>query len=433
MDARQTRLIVSFNLFYSLLTIYPSLAQPADAPQGERYAYDFRANTVQIRTSFESGYGFVVAARGEDVTVVTADHVVRDADDTPYKQITVEFFTDPGHPVAATLNNYRIPRQYGDLAIIEVKKPGFVLQPTTFALLPLTEGTEAWRIGKHGGWTPANRAGVYTGKLETIWLGFDSLDTPRGSSGGPVLSNTGLIGMVIKDDEAGPAFVLPINTISEYFSEKHLPWNLGSQPAAPQMTLTFTNKTGQSVDFFWLDTSGKAIPYPPSIPDGGQTQFSTYKGHVWSARTTGGKELHRYVADPSTPNIIIDPANSSESDLRTSSASSQTETFSNPMYAVLRLDFCYNFAVIQSCGLEAAKHFCNSQHYRSVADNDGFDIDPGIGGTISLGDNRVGGRDGFKFIKCVDPTETMVVALPPAEGFQSLNLRLDQTILRSHQ
>jgi hypothetical protein len=81
----------------------------------------------------------------------------------------------------------------------------------------------------------------------------------------------------------------------------------------------------------------------------------------------------------------------------------QTKTFTFPKYAGFRLDFCYKFAVIETCGQEAAVRFCNSEHYKSVADKDGFVIDPNIGNTISMADNRYPGRDGFKFIRCVNP------------------------------
>jgi hypothetical protein len=329
MDRRQARLILFLLLLGSSVAIRPGMTQPANAPQGEKNAYEFRANTVQIRSSragkqddeLEAGYGFVVAVRGDIVTLVTADHVVRDGDGVIYGQTTVEFFADPGHPVVANLLGYRIPRQYGDLAVIEVIKPSFALQRTPAAPLPLNEGTEAWRIGKWGGWTPSNRPGVFVGKRKTIWLGFDNLDTPRGSSGGPVLTDTGLVGMVTDNDQFGPALVLPINVISDFLAENRLPWTLSSVSGTPPptpisptataspvssnaMTLTFLNQTGQTIDIFWLAFDGKAR-LDISLADGQQGASATYQGHVWSVRTKGGQELHRYVADPTVPLITI--------------------------------------------------------------------------------------------------------------------------------
>jgi hypothetical protein len=79
-----------------------SLAQPLDAPPGEKLAYGLRDLTVQI-TSFHGqnrddiaaeGYGFVVAQQGDVVTIATADHVVRDPDGAEYGQVRVLFYSD---------------------------------------------------------------------------------------------------------------------------------------------------------------------------------------------------------------------------------------------------------------------------------------------------------------------------------------------------
>jgi hypothetical protein len=80
---------------------------------------------------------------------------------------------------------------------------------------------------------------------------------------------------------------------------------------------------------------------------------------------------------------------------------SPTKVFYKPMSAGARLDFCYKNGV--SCGREAAIAFCNSQNYKSVADQDGFEIDPNIWSTKTLAGDQNNGRDGFRFIKCVEP------------------------------
>src|SRR5580658_7062323 len=80
-----------------------SFAQPVDALAGEKLAYSVRDLTVQI-TSFHNqdiaaeGYGFVVAQQGDAVTIVTADHVVRDPDGAEYGQVRVVFYADQAHP-----------------------------------------------------------------------------------------------------------------------------------------------------------------------------------------------------------------------------------------------------------------------------------------------------------------------------------------------
>ena len=78
------------------------------------------------------------------------------------------------------------------------------------------------------------------------------------------------------------------------------------------------------------------------------------------------------------------------------------KVFYKPMYKGARLDFCYRSGV--SCGREAAIAFCNSQNYNSVADKDGFEIDRNMSSTKTIAGDQNNGRDGFTFIKCVDPT-----------------------------
>jgi hypothetical protein len=223
-----------------------SLAQPADAPAGEKLAYSVRDLTVQI-TSYRGqniaaeGYGFVAGQQGDAVTIVTADHVVRDPDGTEYGQVRVVFFADQAHPLIATIFDLRMPPAYGDLAVLEVRKPGFRMAQPPIAPLPLTVGERAWRVGKQRGWTPGNLPGVFTGTERTIWLGFDNLDTPRGSSGGPIVVAQGLVGMVT-DDQSGRALVLPIGIIENFFREKGLPWGPGdsSQASVPAQSAPAT-------------------------------------------------------------------------------------------------------------------------------------------------------------------------------------------------
>jgi len=223
-----------------------SFAQPADAPPGEKLAYGVRDLTVQIISSHgqnrddiaAEGYGFVVAQQGDVVTIATADHVVRDPDGVEYGQVRVVFYTDQAHPQTATVLDLRLPPAYGDLATLEVRKPGFRMAQLPVAPLPLTQGERAWRVGKQRGWTPGNVPGGFTGTERTIWLGFDNLDTPRGSSGGPIVAEQGLVGMVT-DDQSGRALVLPLNIIANFFREKGLPWGLNGSPqvsSSPQPT-----------------------------------------------------------------------------------------------------------------------------------------------------------------------------------------------------
>ena len=204
MAGRKTRLRLILVLLAISVSCRVLLAQPADAPPGEKLAYSVRDLTVQVVSSHgqnrddnaAEGYGFVVAQQGDILTIATADHVVRDPDGAEFGEVWVVFYSDQGHPQPATVLDLRLPPADGDLAVLEVKKPGFRMAQSPVAALPLTQGERAWRVGKQRGWTPGNVPGVFTGTERTIWLAFDNLDTPRGSSGGPIVVEQGLVGMV---------------------------------------------------------------------------------------------------------------------------------------------------------------------------------------------------------------------------------------------
>jgi hypothetical protein len=123
--------------------------------------------------------------------------------------------------------------------------------------LPLSEGTRAWRVGKEGGWTPSSVPGSFIGRRQTIWLVFDNLDTPRRSSGGPILTDQGLIGMVT-NNESLRGFVLPIDLILDFIQENGLPWGLSgtdtvvaaaAPPIPPPQSKTPSEAPGRYPEF----------------------------------------------------------------------------------------------------------------------------------------------------------------------------------------
>ena len=285
MACRQTRGLIALPLVgVVVLASLGVRAQPADAPPGEKNAYQFRALTVQVRSAkadkpnetVEGGYGFVVAQHGNVLTIVTADHVVRDPDGIVYGTVTVEPYVSRGHPLPAQVLDFQIPRDYGDMAVLEVHRSNFPALPVVpVARLPIAEGTEAWRIGKEQGWTPSNRPGVFVGRQKTIWLGFDNLDAPRGSSGGPIFTNDGLIGMVT-DDQSGRGYVLPVDTIIDFLSSQGAPWDLADPRITPKPPSPATAGAAAS-------TKAAALPPPTTTARATDFAVSDYLGEWMNA------------------------------------------------------------------------------------------------------------------------------------------------------
>jgi len=285
------------------------LAQPADAPPVEKLAYGVRDLTVQI-ISFHGqnrddiaaeGYGFVVAQQGDVVMIATADHVVRDPDGAEYGEVRVIFYADQAHCQAATVLDLRLPPAYGDLAVLEVRNPGFRMTQTPVASLPLTQGERAWRIGKQRGWTPGNLPGAFTGTERTIWLGFDNLDTPRGSSGGPIVVEQGLVGMVT-DDQSGRALVLPINIIANTFHEKGLPWGLGAPEPANRGpdAQSGANKGERDIPASYAETDATGVrsfqfETPPNEYKAGSRKWVRTAPDVWEENYPDGEKTIYHV------------------------------------------------------------------------------------------------------------------------------------------
>jgi len=227
-------------VFVCLLgTTTGALAQSGD---GKQRAIALMNRTVMVTAreapgaAGEQGRGFIVGetvdARGRPVyLVVTADHVVRDKEDPDqvYPPPHVTLYAHQDQPQQAVLLNLRVPPEQGDLAILEVPKlAGDSLKPANMApVSDLVPGMSAWRIGKLGVWLPSTNPGQYLGR-DGVFLRFDGLDTPRGSSGAPVVTDKGVIGMVVLDagSGSGESRVLPIDLIAAKFQEFKLPWDL---------------------------------------------------------------------------------------------------------------------------------------------------------------------------------------------------------------
>jgi peptidoglycan hydrolase-like protein with peptidoglycan-binding domain len=228
----------------------PARAQPAGVTGGALLAWQTIDDTVRIVTTQpdgspgDQGFGFVFGQDGSKLYVATADHVVRQHDlgqgqnqgqGHAAPSVRVIFHNDQGHPCPAELLPLEVSQARGDLAVLEIDAPPRWRGrfPTMADVDALTDGTYAWRIGKEGLWIPPINPGELVDR-DTIWMQFDALDTPRGSSGGPIVTADGVVGIVVADGglTGGFAKVLPISTISAMVHQWQLPWNL-RRPGTP--------------------------------------------------------------------------------------------------------------------------------------------------------------------------------------------------------
>jgi len=256
-----------------------SLSASAALPQtggGDRVANDLRRNVVRIEAR-ENGFGFIVGEASGLLYIVTAHHVVVDPDKVETQgsaKVRVEFFERRGVKFDAVLLGTH--DTYRDLAVLTVHTPQG-LQWTKECLAgpdKQKRGTSVWFVGRDQEWKPPIEPGHVVVETSTDWvLELEGLPVKPGSSGGPVISETGIIGMIEKDSQDGTN-ALSIDFIEKSFKEWQHPWQLllvkssGSDGESKQTDLEAVNA---AVDLYTdsynrLDAAAlwKIWPSPPA-------------------------------------------------------------------------------------------------------------------------------------------------------------------------
>jgi uncharacterized protein YecT (DUF1311 family) len=260
-------------------------AQPSAS---DAKASALQGNVVKITATFgegapKSGFGIIVGEQGRYLVVVTADHVVRGEDPgAEDKKPTITFFRAQGSQVQGKLETVRMPPAGGDLAVILVPRPDRATAvKEAIDPKPVARGTKVWLVGRVGNWSiPASPGTVaqtnpFTGKIQV-----EGLAARAGSSGGPLISNDGIVGMIVDDGELYTE-ATPITIIEKQVREWGYEWAL----------------TATSAPVAIAPQSGSAPP-----PRFAEKPIVT--------RAPGGPDPGRQPAsqDPATPNLRCDDA-----------------------------------------------------------------------------------------------------------------------------
>ena len=235
------------------LAIMPSLGW--SQPSGDELALKLRDNVVKIsakRGSGESshGFGFIVGKQRDQFYIVTANHVVRsNRPGGASTSVKVKFYSDPGRSYEADL----LETFYGkpqDFAVIQVTAPPN-LSWQSKALVPLESikrgirGEDVWFIGRSGKWyipTIPGRINSERPDLHSI-IHVDIASVRVGTSGAPLITKNGIIGMIIQD-EIDSARAVSVEAIKAAFDEWRYPWSIeaildpkdhsATRPAVPE-------------------------------------------------------------------------------------------------------------------------------------------------------------------------------------------------------
>lgn len=213
-----------------LLCAWHQFAFP-QAEASDQLAYSLRQNVVRISatmsTHVENGFGFVVGEKSGQLYIATAHHVVASSDpDTKTLRVDVEFFDHRGKTYKAELLGTHDTDR--DLAVLTVPgPPGFTWTKKCMAGADKQKrGVPVWSIGRVGEWKIPVEPGHVASDTSPDWmLDLEGTVVQPGSSGGPVVSDTGIIGM-IEQDSAGNTRALSIDLIKREFEDWNHPWGM---------------------------------------------------------------------------------------------------------------------------------------------------------------------------------------------------------------
>jgi len=174
------------------------------ASAGRDVAVQLRPNVVQLTvesgdmTPLSGGFGFVVGEEEGYLYVVTAKHVVRVDKPDVEAVVYAKFYERKGESFEARILDVSFVNL--DLALLKVKKPfeEYTWQAKCYAEPEVAD--PVWFIGRSEDWFVPIAPGYV---LEQPFLGkfsVEELEVEGGCSGAPLISEEGIVGMIIQDD-----------------------------------------------------------------------------------------------------------------------------------------------------------------------------------------------------------------------------------------
>ncbi len=172
---------------------------------------DIKRLIVRIETTFPDrvsyGTGIVYGTEGDQVYIVTANHVVRDGD-RQGQNVLVEFYTLRGKPLAAKLSShFDLGHDLAVLSVANAKEQGIDVNAFPFDRAgdpgPLTRGDPVFLAGHPNDvrWSLSVTPDAFI-ETDEDWLRFDSKSLFPGHSGGALLNfRFEIVGMLRSDKQ----------------------------------------------------------------------------------------------------------------------------------------------------------------------------------------------------------------------------------------
>ena len=289
------------NILLSLLTgMFVFSAHPYPYGQSDNVgdkAMSLRNNLVRV-VSGDGGFGFVIAERPDGFYIVTTAHVVLADQPESQNEIRTVFYSDRGTRYKATV----LQQDHNhDLALLRVKI-GPRLTWNRHCLAAADEakrGTAVWFIGRDETWYVPVANGFISSQTQSVdgWLEADLDHLRPGSSGAPLVTNTGVIGM-LKAQSADDTRTLSITYIKSKVQEWGYPWDLTSGAASPSNEAVRTPSSPAREPGYSSQT--RLFSDPVSYKSGGKNPNSVAVGDF-----NGDGKLDIAVANSSTNNVGV--------------------------------------------------------------------------------------------------------------------------------
>ncbi len=197
---------------------------------------------IQVPTNNQNGFGYIVGYRGDELIAVTANHVVRDQAGFPFSPTVRVYLSDlaptPEVPLTGSLHAVSLIRTRGDLAFVTFPaRAGFFPSWMSLSRDPARTLDPAKYIGRSAQWFIPDQPGRVTGVSDTDFkiLTEGLVGVERGSSGGPLFTSGGLVGILTESTSEGAIVTATsIDLVKRLFTQELLQhgwtWGLAERP-----------------------------------------------------------------------------------------------------------------------------------------------------------------------------------------------------------
>jgi hypothetical protein len=194
---------------------------------GAKMAETLRKNTVRVQGA-QNGFGFIVGERNGFIYIATARHILIDnenPDAPPVKKVQIVYYADQGKTYVAEV----LGTHDGDLAVIRASTPsGFDwVRASEAPTSNQYHGTQVWFVGRRDQWYVPGTPGAIASDRPSSksQIEVDGLAVAKGTSGAPLISDQGIVGMILQDS-ADDTRALTLDFIRRDFEEWNYPWDL---------------------------------------------------------------------------------------------------------------------------------------------------------------------------------------------------------------